>query len=1397
MTRSMKRVLLTILLLTLSLSTALGWLLNSESGLRWIYRQAESTLAGALQVQQVSGNLSDGVTLQGLDFKDSSVRVTADQVILQWDPWALLSARVDITRIAIQQLDIELLQEPDDGDSPVASVEVTPLELPSLDIPVTLELRELKVDRITLTQGDALYKLEELQLQAAAANSRISFTDLDVRVVDVVIDADQRYDFDVHLSADIDTAAGYEHDLHIDWKTQLPSGAMIDNSTRIKGNLGSTQLLLQSQGPLQINLSLELRDLLDRLNWQASLEVASFDTSLLQAELPLVSGSLELSATGDLSSAQVSGQLDADSSDLGKFKVSFDLRSLDQPQQANGLQFDSIELAIFDGKIAAQGQLYWSPMLSWNSTVTASDINPASLLPDWPGKLATRLQTEGHIEDGKLTASARIAELSGTLRDYPVTLSSELFWRDDTLDVESANLSSGDTQISANGTVGKTLDLDWSLDSRNLAELYPEAQGQLKASGHLTGEATAPTIEARFNGSSLRFVDYSVEAIDGEVNVDLLNWQQLDVRFAASKLDIQGQHLQSVKVNANPQQILASIDADSVKADIELAGKLDDQGWRGNLQTAVIDSTDFSTWTLKAPAAVSLTRDSISSESLCLESVQQAEVCSSFQRGTEDWDIHLGLARIPLQMMQQWIPPELELSGVVNADGDLKYDSDGRLLGKLEIKLPPAAVTYPLQDGKPERIEYRLGELSVSLEPNQITTTTRLELVNGDHVEGSMVMPEADILNLEIDQQSIEARLNGKMRTWVVLDALIPQIEELSGELNLDIDVTGSLARPLFQGSARFDGGGFLLNEPELKVEQIVADLKSKGTDHIEYSIDAVVGSGKIALHGETLLDRTAGWPGNISLNGTGLDLAKLLAPWVVPPLEISGELGMTAELQFKAPDQLFGELHLSATRGSLIYPLVEEEVDHWNYRDAFVELTLNEAGISATSGIVIGDSNNTTAQLTLPGARLLTLDPESQALEATARVNFKNLELIQYLLPEINQLKGQLALDISAAGSLAQPKIMLNADIQQASLKIPRMGLQIDQINLQGSSDPQYRFNFKISAHSGEGHISIEGSSQLDPELGWPSTIHITGKDFEVSRIPEALVTITPDLKITIDAPTILIEGDLLLPYAKLQPKDVSTAAQVSKDTVVIGGEQEEEKPWLFSTRVNLALGDRVTFFGFGFESKLGGSLLIEDSPEKLSRGTGEIKISEGRYRAYGQRLDIDSGRLVFAGSPLDNPGLDMRAVREVNDITVGLKVLGRLQQPEIELFSDPAMGQTDMLSYLLFGHPMESTSSTEGETMGQAALAFGLVGGDTLARTVGDRFGVDEVRVESNDTGDEASLVVGSYLSPKLYVSYGVGLMDSLNSLNLRYQLSNRWQLEVESGATTGADVFYTIER
>ena len=162
-----------------------------------------------------------------------------------------------------------------------------------------------------------------------------------------------------------------------------------------------------------------------------------------------------------------------------------------------------------------------------------------------------------------------------------------------------------------------------------------------------------------------------------------------------------------------------------------------------------------------------------------------------------------------------------------------------------------------------------------------------------------------------------------------------------------------------------------------------------------------------------------------------------------------------------------------------------------------------------------------------------------------------------------------------------------------------------------------------------------------------------------------------------------------------------------------------------------------------------------------------------------------------------MNNPGLDVQAVRKTPEVIAGVKITGRLQQPRLDLFSTPSLGQTDILSYLLTGGPLESASSGQGAMLANASLALGLSGGDQIARSIGDRFGFDEMRVESDSTGDQASLVVGRYLSPRLYVGYGIGLIESINTFNLRYRISDHWQLEAESGIDQGADLFYRFER
>ncbi|HYQ73260.1 MAG TPA: translocation/assembly module TamB domain-containing protein, partial [Gammaproteobacteria bacterium] len=160
----------------------------------------------------------------------------------------------------------------------------------------------------------------------------------------------------------------------------------------------------------------------------------------------------------------------------------------------------------------------------------------------------------------------------------------------------------------------------------------------------------------------------------------------------------------------------------------------------------------------------------------------------------------------------------------------------------------------------------------------------------------------------------------------------------------------------------------------------------------------------------------------------------------------------------------------------------------------------------------------------------------------------------------------------------------------------------------------------------------------------------------------------------------------------------------------------------------------------------------------------------------------------------------LDIEAVREpAPDILVGVKVRGNLQQPVVTTFSEPGMTQSEQLSWLVLGRPLQdNTSNSEQSALNNAALMLGLTGGETLGKELGNRIGVDEVEVTS-DAGDttSASLLVGKYLSPKLFVSYGVGLFEPVSTLQLRYTLSSKWKLLGEaSDLRSSADIFYVIE-
>jgi translocation and assembly module TamB len=349
--------------------------------------------------------------------------------------------------------------------------------------------------------------------------------------------------------------------------------------------------------------------------------------------------------------------------------------------------------------------------------------------------------------------------------------------------------------------------------------------------------------------------------------------------------------------------------------------------------------------------------------------------------------------------------------------------------------------------------------------------------------------------------------------------------------------------------------------------------------------------------------------------------------------------------------------------------------------------------------------------------------------------------------------------------------------------------------------------FRLDGTLHSGDGNLVLAGSAALGTDA--QSVLSVKGSNFKAVDIPAAKVAMSPDLAVRHDANGLDITGSVTLDSAdvNLDKLPGAGATKASPDVVVIDDKQQEEQAsrMPITASVTVKLGDKAHLVGMGLDGRLHGQLVVSERPGRATTGQGQIEV-DGTYKAYGQNLQIERGQLLFATTPIDNPGLNIRAVRKLNPNAtiddgqkVGLYVAGTAQRPTLTVFSQPVMEQSDALSYLVTGKPLSQVKGGEGNMVGAAAQALGSATGNLLAKSIGSRLGFDDVGVSSSDAlNGSSAFTVGKYLSPRLYLSYGVGLFDPGQVITLRYHFSQHWNFEAQNATDFNrASLNYRYER
>ncbi len=527
----------------------------------------------------------------------------------------------------------------------------------------------------------------------------------------------------------------------------------------------------------------------------------------------------------------------------------------------------------------------------------------------------------------------------------------------------------------------------------------------------------------------------------------------------------------------------------------------------------------------------------------------------------------------------------------------------------------------------------------------------------------------------------------------------------------------------------------------------------------------------------------------------------KWLQPWLPKTdLSLTGLAEGTARLAYREEKIDGSNLELRLHNGKIRYVTPEKEHYDTSYRELNLQINKTPEGVEASLDMDLLKTGGARGKWQLPGWQISDPLAATQPLNGELKVTLNELTLLPLFAPKVHQPKGRVAGDLGFGGTFGSPQLNGVIRLDDGSLSLPDLGLKLHEINLQANTRRNSELILQGSARSGPGTLAISGEINFDSPREWKTKIKLKGKNIEVARIPEAKVIASPDLAVYIQPRKIQISGYIEIPRAKIKLPEKQGLVQVSPDVIVIGGEETElqqQRRWTIATTIALKLGEKVKVRGHGFEGRITGQLAIIESPNRPAIAQGELEIHDGSYKIYGQKINIDEGRLLYAASPLNNPGLQFRVVRRSRDVEAGMNVFGRLKKPELQLFSSPPMDDGDILAYLLIGKPLREASTSEGTRLSQAANSLQLAGGAWLAKRLGKQLDIEDVSIESGATDDNTSLVLGKYLSPRLYVQYVIGLTEGSNILRARYEISKHWLLESESGHQSGIDLLFTMER
>lgn len=443
-----------------------------------------------------------------------------------------------------------------------------------------------------------------------------------------------------------------------------------------------------------------------------------------------------------------------------------------------------------------------------------------------------------------------------------------------------------------------------------------------------------------------------------------------------------------------------------------------------------------------------------------------------------------------------------------------------------------------------------------------------------------------------------------------------------------------------------------------------------------------------------------------------------------------------------------------------------------------------------------------------------LKLGASDESLAGRVDLVSEDLAWLGAMVPQVRELRGDLRMGATLAGRRDRPVVRAEGRLRVDRAELPELGTSLAGVEL------------RLASNAAGDVIAVDGEATLlappDADLAATSgqwrvrgemtadaaslRLNLSGESAPVLRLADLRVDVQPELSFERKAGRQSLVGSVTVPSLAYRVAELpESGLQVSPDEVIVGAAAPappagpvDDAPARanLDADVTVRLGDDVRVDAFDLQARLTGRVRVL-ADKGGERAEGRIDIHEGSYKAYGQKLTLSRGHLLFAGPP-DNPSLDLRAERLSSDqsVTAYLDVNGTARAPRLKVGATPTASDADALAYLLTGQSLSQAGEGGKFDVYAAALSLGIDKGSPQLAAVRRELGLDELGVQAGASAQDTAIKLGKYLNPDLFVGYSLNVFDNTGAVLARLRLADGLSLEGRSALTHSIDLIYRIE-